>query len=157
MDQKNKKYLPHASAGLLAALAAFTQPFEGTVLKAYQHPGDVPTICTGHTGKDVHLGELASRPECLALLAADEAYALNVVQVSIEGRLTDGQKIAFADFIFNEGIGTWQHSSMLRDANSGHIGQACNDLLKYDIAAGRKLAGLDKRRQKERELCLKGE
>ncbi|WP_372708615.1 glycoside hydrolase family protein [Klebsiella pneumoniae] len=40
--------------------------------------------------------------------------------------------------------------------NVGDHRGACNAMLMWDKAGGRKIAGLTRRREEERELCLKG-
>jgi lysozyme len=151
----HRKGILHTAAGTLAALMAFTQPFEGMAYQAYQHRGDVPTICAGHTA-GVHLGDVAGHAECLQYLAEDEAAALKEVDRDINTPISDFQRIAFADFVFNDGAGNFRRSSMLRLANDGDIVGACNALLKWDRASGHVLPGLVRRRQAERDLCMRG-
>jgi lysozyme len=45
---------------------------------------------------------------------------------------------------------------MARKANAGDMRGACDALLLWNRVGGREVAGLTKRRQRERELCLKG-
>lgn len=58
-------------------------------------------------------------------------------------------------FTYNEGEGTLHRSSIRTDMNAGRTTQACNDLLKYDIANGKVLVGLENRRKAERGYCLR--
>jgi lysozyme len=45
---------------------------------------------------------------------------------------------------------------MARRANAGDLAGACDALLLWNRAAGREVAGLTRRRQRERELCRRG-
>ncbi|WP_246692393.1 MULTISPECIES: glycoside hydrolase family protein [unclassified Methylobacterium] len=57
---------------------------------------------------------------------------------------------------YNIGTSGLCKSSVVRLYNAGDRRAACNAFLLYDKAKGRVLAGLVKRRQAERALCLKG-
>lgn len=117
-------------------------------------PGDVPTICYGETN-GVQMGDTATDSQCAALLRSRLVIVFNQMAAVVTAPMTVNQGAAFADFVYNEGIGTFKRSSILRDFNAGRTSQACDDLLKYDIAGGRRLRGLTRRREAERVLCLK--
>jgi lysozyme len=71
-------------------------------------------------------------------------------------RLTDGQRVAFVDVAFNIGVSAFCSSSMARKANAGDMVGACDALLLWNRAGGREVAGLTRRRERERELCRRG-
>jgi lysozyme len=148
-------------AGIVGAIAAaalfvFTPAQEGRVLKTYRDIGGVLTYCDGAT-ENAQAGHDYTPAECDAQLDRDlERHAEGIAKCIPMGRLTAGQKVAFVDAAFNIGVANFCSSSMARRANAGDMPGACDALLLWNRAGGREVAGLTKRRQRERELCLKG-
>jgi lysozyme len=141
-----------AAAGLLV----FTPAQEGRVLKTYRDIGGVISYCDGAT-ENAQWGKTYTPAECDAQLDRDlERHAAGIAKCVNMDRLTDGQKIAFVDVAFNVGVANFCSSSMARKANAGDMVGACNALLLWNRVGGREVAGLTKRRQRERELCMKG-
>jgi lysozyme len=144
------------SAAVAAALLAFTPAQEGRVLKTYHDIGGVLTYCDGAT-ENAQAGKTYTPAECNAQLDRDlERHAAGVARCVDMNKLSDGQRVAFVDVAYNIGVPAFCGSSMARRANAGDLVGACNALLLWNRAAGREVAGLTRRRQRERELCLKG-
>lgn len=61
---------------------------------------------------------------------------------------------ASVSLTFNVGCGAMQKSTMFRKASRGDYVGACNELPKWVYAGGKKLRGLEIRREKEKALCL---
>jgi len=143
-------------AGAAAVLLAFTPVQEGRVLKTYRDIGGVLTYCDGAT-ENARAGKIYTPAECDAQLDRDlERHAAGIARCVPMDRMTDGQKVAFVDVAFNIGVSAFCGSSMARKATAGDMVGACDALLLWNRAGGREVAGLTKRRQRERELCLKG-
>jgi len=143
-------------AGAAAALLAFTPVQEGRVLKTYRDIGGVLTYCDGAT-ENARAGRIYTPAECDAQLDRDlERHAAGIAKCVPMDRLTDGQKVAFVDAAFNIGVPAFCGSSMARRTNAGDMVGACDALLLWNKVGGREVAGLTKRRQRERELCVKG-
>lgn len=139
-----------------AALLAFTPVQEGRILKTYRDIGGVLTYCDGAT-ENAQAGKTYTPAECDAQLDRDlERHAAGIAKCVPMDRLTDGQKVAFVDAAFNIGVPAFCGSSMARRANAGDIVGACDALLLWNRVGGREVAGLTKRRQRERELCMRG-
>ena len=139
-----------------AVLLAFTPVQEGRVLKTYRDIGGVLTYCDGAT-ENAQAGKTYTPAECDAQLDRDlERHAAGIAQCVPMDRLTDGQKVAFVDAAFNIGVSAFCGSSMARKAKAGDMAGACDALLLWNRAGGREVAGLTKRRQRERDLCMKG-
>lgn len=153
--ERSFKYLPHASAAVIAVVSGLVYHFEGDKLHAYFDPPHVASICEGHT-HGVKITDTATPTECANFRADDIKEAWQGVHRLIRRPMTEGQEEAFTDFIFNEGEGTFSRSSILRDFNAGRTKAACQDLLKYTYAGGVPLPGLEKRREAEFTLCMKG-
>jgi lysozyme len=160
VDQPKKSprrgLLAIVGAGAAAVLLAFTPVQEGRVLKTYRDIGGVLTYCDGAT-ENAQAGRTYTLAECDAQLDRDlERHAAGIAKCVPMDRLTDGQKVAFVDAAFNIGISAFCGSSMARKANAGDMAGACDALLLWNRAGGREVAGLTRRRERERELCRRG-
>ena len=135
--------------------ASFVAQFEGLELKAYRCPAGIWTIGYGHTGSDVHEGQVITKDEALALLGKD--LASHVLQASgyIAVDVTQNQFIALTSFIYNIGVGAFRDSTLLKLLNRGDIQGAADQFLLWNKAGGKVLAGLTRRREAERALFLK--
>ena len=77
----NKKAAAAGVAAVLAAAAAIVKPWEGVEPTVYADIVGVPTVCYGHTGPDVKLGQpRRTMAECDRLLTGDLAEAYGYVQ-----------------------------------------------------------------------------
>lgn len=143
-------------AAAAAALLLFTPAQEGRVLKTYRDIGGVLTYCDGAT-ENAQAGKAYTPAECDAQLDRDlERHAAGIARCVPMERLTDGQRVAFVDAAFNIGVPAFCGSSMARRANAGDMAGACDALLMWNRAGGREVAGLTARRQRERDLCMRG-
>jgi lysozyme len=143
-------------AAVAAAALAFTPLQEGRVLKTYRDIGGVLTYCDGAT-ENAQAGKTYTPSECDAQLDRDLARHAEGIEACLPwDRLTDGQKVAFVDAAFNIGVPAFCRSSMARRASAGDMTGACDALLMWNRVGGREVLGLTRRRQRERELCLKG-
>lgn len=68
--------------------------------------------------------------------------------------LTQGQFDALVSFAFNVGLGTLQRSTLRQKVLRGDMEGAAEELLKYCMAGGKILKGLQNRRNDERALFL---
>jgi lysozyme len=138
------------------ALLSFTPAFEGTELSTYRDMSGVLTYCTGAT-ENAAWGKTYTPAQCRAQLDRDlERHAAGIAMCIPLSRLTDGQKVAFVDVAYNIGVSAFCGSSMARRTNAGDMVGACNALLMWNKVGGKEVRGLTRRRQAERELCLKG-
>lgn len=164
--------LKQAAAVVAAATTicvAFVQPFEGTRYKAYLDPIGIPTICEGHTGPGVRLGQVANSAQCDAYLRADLVVAAGTVQRCYPEyyKLNPNQFAAFQSFTFNVGPGkkggkdgfcvlrSGAEPSHLRALKAGNVPLACSYLSQWAKANNVPLRGLVVRRQAEINLCGK--
>lgn len=143
-------------AAATAALLLFTPAQEGRVLTTYRDIGGVLTYCDGAT-ENAQRGKTYTPAECNAQLDRDlERHAAGIAKCVSMDRLTDGQRVAFVDAAFNIGVPAFCGSSMARKANAHDLVGACNALLLWNKVGGREVAGLSRRRERERELCMRG-
>ena len=143
---------------------------EGVRFKPYQCPAKLWTIGVGHVlypnqGKmpidqrsayALHPEDnrAFSKDEVNAILRADLARFEKGVATYCPVPLTQGQFDALVSFSFNVGLGTLQRSTMRQKVLRNDMEGAAEELLKYCMAGGKVLKGLQKRRIDERALFL---
>ena len=125
--------------------------FEGCRLEAYQDSVGVWTIGYGHT-KGVYDGMTITQEEAEQMLLTEleeyEGYIENMVAVP----LTQNQFDALVVWVYNLGPTNFKNSTLLKELNSGNYYAASNELLRWNKAGGKVLAGLVKRREAEAQL-----
>lgn len=152
LTMSDLKVIAASLMAVIALAAPLTRQSEGLRLTAYRDPVGIPTICYGHTGADVRMGQIRTKAECEALLEKDLAVAL----VSVDrcaGPLPLHPRAAFADFTLNVGGGAFCRSGIAKKARAGDIAGACADLSKWIYAKKKVLPGLVTRRGKTQLLC----
>jgi lysozyme len=136
-----------------------TEQFEGCRLTAYPDPatgGDPWTIGYGHTGSDVHSGLTITQEQAEELLMKDVQKAANDVKVKVTTDITQEEFDALVDFVFNCGAGNFNGSTLLKKINAGDMEGAAHEFEKWDMAAGKHMAGLLRRRHAEAQEFLSG-
>ena len=143
------------SAAAIMAGSGTVSYFEGKANKAYPDPVGIITICYGET-RGVKKGDYKTDEECLESLASElaehEKGMLKVVNVPLSTK----EQAAYLSFTYNLGVTAFTNSTLLKKLNSGDRVGACNELLRWDFANGKRLTGLTKRRKTEQEICLEG-
>ena len=150
-----QRLVAEIGAGAVAMVLPVVLLYEGTVHSTYKDPIGIVTVCTGHTGPELRMGQRYTKEQCETMLYGDllkHADALNCIKTP----LADNQKAAFLSFAFNVGNGAFCKSTLARKANAGDLMGACAELSRWVMAGGRELPGLVKRRAAERQLCEKG-
>lgn len=146
------------SAAVGALACVFVGGFEGLRTSAYPDPatkGPPWTICYGET-EGVQRGDRRTIDECKRGLAKGlDGYA-DAIERCVHAPLPDERLIALVSFAWNVGKSGACNSSAVRLINAGQTQAGCNALLKWNRAAGIVFPGLTRRRQAERDLCLKG-
>lgn len=132
---------------------------EGLRLNAYRCSAGVLTIGYGHT-KDVREGLRITEPEAETLLKMDLVDCESAVNKFVKVQLNQNQFDALVDFVFNFGETKFRLSTLLKKLNDGNYKEASEEFLRWNKAFDPKkkvyveLAGLTKRRTKEKELFL---
>lgn len=144
--------------------AEFIARFEGFVPTPYNDAAGHATIGYGHL---IHLGPVTdadrrkwgrlTRAAGLALLRKDAQTAANSVARVRPRIMSQARFDALVSFVFNVGAGAFEQSTLHKRLSRAGREGAADELLKWDQAGGRRLAGLDVRRRAERELFLRGD
>ncbi len=133
------------SMGLIAS-------FEGYSHRAYLDPIGIPTICQGHT-EGVKIGDTATDEDCKEMTQED----FRKVAAQLDGIVVPAPIWgAFADFCYNVGVTRCKSSTLYTYLKAGQYRKACDEFPKWIYAHGKPLSGLIRRRQAERDLCMKG-
>jgi len=128
--------------------------FEGFKARAYLCPASVWTIGYGRT-QNVKEGDITSMPQATRDLEEEliefSEQVLRVVSVDLEQNELD----ALTSWTYNLGVGNLQSSTLLKKLNSGDKDSVPSEMLRWNKAAGKVLAGLTTRRQAEADLWEK--
>ena len=153
-----------------AKAIAMIKHHEGVKQRPYRCPALLWTCCVGHVlyPKQSRLkleerngyllrpedDRLWSMEEVDGILAADLQRFERGVERFIPVNLTQGQFDALVSFSFNVGLGTLQRSTLRQKALRGDMAGAAEEFLKYCMAGGKPLKGLQNRRIDERALFM---
>lgn len=126
-----------------------TMDSEGCSLEAYYDAfGKVWTNGWGNT-HGVIPNSTITHEQAVSDLRNNMQAAADVVNQAVEVDLTQGQFDALCDFVFNEGSGNFQKSTLLRLLNAGDYDGADHEFSKWIYSGGKILSGLVTRRKKE--------
>ncbi len=135
---------------------ALTESFESCQLDAYLDSAGIPTIGWGHTA-GVRLGDRWTQAQADAWLLEDVQTVVAAINRDCRlESLTQDEFDALVDFGFNVGIHALEHSTLWRKLMAGDLAGAAAEFPKWDMAAGKHLAGLLRRRDAEESLFLEG-
>ncbi|MNR27868.1 Lysozyme RrrD [compost metagenome] len=127
--------------------------FEGFELEAYQDSVGVWTIGYGHT-IGVKPGDRITQAQADLTLMRDLTIYETGVSNMVLKPITQGQFDALVSFAFNLGIGALGKSTLLQKLNAGDPVGAVMEFQRWVYAGGKKLNGLVKRREAERDLFV---
>lgn len=153
----DKKAIAAGVSVASVALMAFVSGWEGDERTAYADKlaYNVPTVCNGHTGPEVKVGDVWTKAQCDAILVKNlESHGLGLLNC-VKVPLNQNQFDALSSWTFNVGVGAACGSTLVKMLNQGQYTQACQQLLKWNRSGGREVRGLTNRRTAEMNLCLK--
>lgn len=152
----NKWLVGFLGAALIggAALWEGTGPKKDGGVVAYMDIVGVPTVCYGHTGKDVQFGKVYTLQECNNILRKDLVKHTGPMLQCINVPISENEYTAYALFTLNVGASAFCKSSLLKKLNAGDRKGACEGLMAWTYAGGKQVKGLYNRRLYERAICL---
>lgn len=131
--------------------ADLIKQYEGLNLTPYICPAGKLTVGYGHTNS---VSGTISELEAEELLQKD----LEQIEKQLEQRLTvkvnENQFSALVSFVYNLGITRFDNSTLKKLINQGKFKEAANEFPKWVHAGGKKLKGLEARREAEKKLFL---
>lgn len=125
-----------------------TEQFEGCRFAAYQDSKSVWTIGYGHI-HDVKAGDTCTPDQAEDWFVDDMRWAQLVVNAKVTVPLTQGAFDALVDFVFNVGSGNFTGSTLLKLLNEGDYAGAALEFERWDMAGGKHILGLLRRRKAE--------
>lgn len=123
--------------------------YEGCKLTTYSCPAGVPTIGYGHTGSDVHKGMVITQEQAEILLDKDIEKVVTQINTVVKVTLNENQMAALISFVFNLGLGNFQHSTLLKKINYKMFDSAAQEFGRWIRAGNQILPGLVARRKEE--------
>ena len=150
--------MPSDNATTIAANMA--ADFEGFSSTPYKDPVGIWTIGYGSIwdwsqGPDIRVTSHTTpidEARAKIWLGYELAKGAFVIKNAVKVPLTDDEDAALLDFIYNLGQGNFLSSTLLKLLNAGDYEKAAQQLLLWDHAGGKVLAGLLRRRQAEMSL-----
>ena len=143
-----------AAGGLAIALVG---GWEGLKLTSYRDVIGVWTACYGET-RGIKPGMRFTKAQCDTMLidGLEDFEAGMRACLARPDAIPEKPYVAFLSLAYNVGVGTFCRSSVAKKANAGDLRGACDALMLYVNAGGRRIQGLMNRRTAERKLCLEG-
>jgi len=138
--------------------ATLIRLFEGFSAEPYPDSGGTWTIGYGTViidGKPVTADTPSITVErAEELMISELSPKAASVDKAVPADATDNQRAAVYSFAYNEGLGAFLKSTLLRLWKSGDVQGAADEFRKWVYCAGRKLGGLVNRREVERAVFL---
>lgn len=144
-----------------AATLDLITEFEGFEDHWYPDPAhgwDVPTCCYGHTdaaGAPYYAAtkdKVFSKAEGREILAKDLRDVEATVRNAVRAAVNENQIGALVSFTFNLGEGNFGKSTLLKKVNAGMFAEAAEEFGRWNMAKGKVLKGLTRRRAAEAAL-----
>lgn len=135
-----------------------------TVVHLPFDPPKVYTVCGGITNYDIptlKLGQKLTEAECNKMIASLIPRYAAPLQDCVHNftSMPPHRQASLISFAINLGPSRICGTSMARDLNAGRVKNACNAMVKYVLANGKRLQGLVNRRNDpvwgERPWCLR--
>ncbi|OOF58924.1 lysozyme [Rodentibacter myodis] len=138
---------------------------EGCTRNPYKCPADVWTNGVGNT-HNVDKNKILTIDDVATDLRRNIKEAENCINADFNGRkMNQGQYDAMVSLAFNVGCGNIKHyynkklgksvqTTLYRAANAENWELMCNHISDFNKAGGKVLKGLQRRREKEKAMCL---
>ena len=129
----------------------FTEQFESCRLTAYYDLKGILTVGWGHTGPEVMPGLVWTQAQADAALLVDVQRVAQTVNTLVTISLTQNEFNALCDFAYNCGCTAFRNSTMLSLLNHEQYDLAAEQFALWDMAGGKVVAGLIRRRTAEKQ------
>lgn len=142
-----------AAISLSAAALVGIVAHEGYVQDAYQDIVGIWTIGYGTT-EGVKPGQKTDPVKALQRALTDINTFEGALKKCVKVPLHQHEYDAYISFAYNVGATAFCESTLVRLLNEGKYEDACRQLDRWVYAGGKKVNGLVKRRQEEKNKCL---
>ena len=132
------------------SMIAVIKKFEGLRLKAYKCPAGVYTIGYGHTENVFADSEISELMADQILRKDLQKFEQTINDLDLP--LLQCEFDALVSFVFNVGIGNFNKSTLKKLLSQKKFFYAAKEFDKWVFAGGKKLPGLQNRRNKERKI-----
>lgn len=129
--------------------------FEGYREREYLDSAGKRTIGYGHLIRKSERFEKLTKEEAEKILLRDLEIAEKAIKENVKVELNQRQYDALISLVYNIGVNNFLKSTLLKKLNSGDYNGAGMEFKKWVYAGGKKIRGLEKRREKEKELFVK--
>lgn len=152
MDKKTAAGIALASASLVA----FVTTWEGNETTTYKDIVGIPTVCAGITDPSIaKLGAVYTEEQCREINRREiEAHGQRAIEC-VNVKLSQGEYEAYASLAYNIGTRNFCSSTLVKKLNAEERRPACDQILRWNRAAGQVVRGLDNRRKSEHAICIK--
>jgi len=99
-------------------------------------------------------GRTISEVEAVSLLLARLTPVVDFLNNIVKVPLTQNQFDALCDLVYNIGSGNFSTSTLLKKLNVKDYTGAASEFVNWNMAGGKVLSGLTKRRESERDLFI---
>ena len=148
IDRRAVAALSLSAAGLVSLLQS-----EGYTSRAViPIKGDVPTIGFGTTD-GVKMGDTITPQAAVSRALSDVSKCEGAIKRCVKVPLTQGEYDAYLSLSYNIGSGAFCGSTLVRKLNASDYAGACEQVLVWDKAGGRRVQGLTARRNREYAQC----
>ena len=148
IDRRAVAALTLSAAGLVSLLQS-----EGYTSRAViPIKGDVPTIGFGTTA-GVRMGDTITPQVAVSRALSDVSKFEGALKRCVKVPLTQGEYDAYLSLSYNIGSAAFCGSTLVRKLNAGDYAGACEQVLEWDKAGGRRVQGLTARRNREYAQC----
>ena len=106
---------------------------EGKKNAVYRDSKGILTVGVGHTGPDVHEGDVWSDEKVETVLAADLARFEKAINDAVKVPLLQNQFDALVSWAFNVGASAVAGSTLVRKINEGDLVEAANQFDRWHI------------------------
>lgn len=142
-----------SALGVSATLLVGVAVHEGFSDRPYLDIVGVPTIGFGRT-EDVRPGERTTPQRELVKVLRDLEGRKAAIEECVAVPLYQHELDAFMSLAFNIGTGAFCGSTLVKKLNQQDYAGACGEILRWNRAGGREVAGLTARRQDEHRTCM---
>ena len=143
-------------AAAAAVLVPLVDRWEGNELVPYQDVVKVWTNCRGNT-KNVDPKKVMTEGECAVINEQQLIAHAKPVLACVPGlRGRPNQLAASVSLAYNIGPSAFCRSTAARRFNAGQWKAGCDAFLMWNRAGSRVIRGLQRRREAERQICVRG-